>query len=69
MNSKQSISVLLMLGLLAPLTACGENKEAGDGAPSPTVSETPAATTTPATKSPSPSASPKDEGGEGGEGK
>jgi hypothetical protein len=65
MNSKQSISVLLMLGLLAPLTACGGGEEAGDGVPSPTVSETPSATKSP---TPAPSASPKEEGGEGGEG-
>ncbi len=68
MNSKQSISVLLMLGLLTPLTACGETKD-GEGAASPTVTETPATAKTPATKSPAPLASPKDEGGEGGEGK
>jgi hypothetical protein len=69
MNSKQSISVLLMLGLLTPLTACGESKEGGEGAASPTVTETPASVKTTATKSPAPSTSPKDEGGEGGEGK
>jgi hypothetical protein len=57
MNSKQSISVLLMLGLLTPLTACGETQETGEGSSSPTV-----------TASPAPSTSPKDEGGEGGEG-
>lgn len=59
-----------MMGLLAPLTACGETKETGNGSPSPTVTDTPANTGTTATKSPvySPS-SPKDQGGEGGEGK
>jgi hypothetical protein len=70
MNSKQSISVLLMMGLLVPLTACGETKETENGSSSPTVTDTPANTGTTATKSPVPSPSnPKDEGGEGGEGK
>jgi hypothetical protein len=62
MNPKQSVSVLLMLGLLAPITACGGGTT-GEGAES---SPNPAVT--------SPAASPnaddgKDkEGGEGGEG-
>jgi hypothetical protein len=43
MNSKQSISVLLMLGLLAPLTACGETKES-EGSSSPAVIQSPGAT-------------------------
>lgn len=68
MNSKQSISVLLMMGLLAPVTACGETKETVDGSPSPTVTEMPASTQKTTTESPAPS-NPKDQGGEGGEGK
>jgi hypothetical protein len=73
MNPKQSVSVLLMLGLLAPITACGGTTDEGaESSPSPAVT--------------SPAASPKaddgkdhkdkgkekkdskkDEGGEGGE--
>lgn len=74
MNPKQSVSVLLMLGLLAPITACGGTTDEGaESSPTPAVT--------------SPSASPKvdddkddkddkgkekkdskkEEGGEGGE--
>ncbi len=74
MNPKQSVSVLLMLGLLAPITACGGTTDEGaESSPSPAVT--------------SPAVSPKaddgkedkkykdkekkdskdDEGGEGGE--
>jgi hypothetical protein len=59
MNSKQSISVLLMLGLLSPLTACGETKEGGEESTSPAVTQ-PSAT-------PSAASATKEEGGEGGE--
>jgi hypothetical protein len=59
MNSKQSISVMLMLGLLSPLTACGEAKEGGEESSSPALIQPSAA--------PGAASATKEEGGEGGE--
>ncbi|NJM76278.1 MAG: hypothetical protein HC852_11415 [Acaryochloridaceae cyanobacterium RU_4_10] len=71
MNPKQSVSVLLMLGLLAPMTACGGTDEGAESSPSPAVTSpaaSPKADDGKAKDTKEKKDSKKDEGGEGGEG-
>jgi hypothetical protein len=72
MNPKQSVSVLLMLGLLAPITACGGTADEGaESSPSPAVTSPAASPKADDGKESKDSKekkdSKKDEGGEGGE--
>jgi ABC-type glycerol-3-phosphate transport system substrate-binding protein len=73
MNPKQSVSVLLMLGLLAPMTACGgttDGKKESESSPATTVTSpaaSPKADSDKEYKDKSGKDQKSKEGGEGGE--